>query len=296
MKILRFKETLYKWIFTILAFASLFFLVGIVLVLVKEGLPIFQKVNFFKFIFGRFWYPTYNPAEFGILPLILASVWVTLGAVVVCVPLGVGTALYLNELAGLRQKAILKPIIELLASIPSVVFGFFGMVILTPFLQKTFHLPTGLTALNASIILGVMATPTVCSIAEDALNYVPNAFREASFAVGATRWQTLTQVIIPAAGSGISTAIILGMSRAIGETMTVLMVAGGSAVIPHTFLEPVRPMTAAIAAEMGEAPMGGSHYHALFAIALILFVITFVFNIIAEIISRRFRIKLGLSG
>jgi len=296
MKMLYFKEKLYKWIFTILAFASLFFLVGIVLVLIREGLPIFQKVSFVKFIFGRFWYPTYDPAEFGILPLILASVWVTLGAVVVCIPLGVGSALYLNELAGLRQKAILKPVIELLASIPSVVFGFFGMVILTPFLQKIFHLPTGLTALNASIILGVMATPTVCSIAEDALHYVPNAFREASFAVGATRWQTLTQVVIPAAGSGISTAIILGMSRAIGEPMTVLMVAGGAAVMPHTFLEPVRPMTAAIAAEMGEAPMGGDHYHALFAIALILFVITFIFNIIAEIISRRFRIKLGLGG
>jgi len=296
MKMPRFKEKLYKWIFTFLAFASLFFLVGIVLVLVKEGLPIFQKVSFFKFISGRSWYPTYSPAEFGILPLILASTWVTLGAVMVCLPLGVGSALYLNELAGPAQKAVLKPIIELLASIPSVVFGFFGMVILTPFLQKVFHLPTGLTALNASIILGVMATPTVCSIAEDALNYVPNAFREASFAVGANRWQTLTQVVIPAAGSGISTAIILGMSRAIGETMTVLMVAGGAAVMPHTFLEPVRPMTAAIAAEMGEAPMGGSHYHALFAIALVLFVITFLFNIIAELISRRFRIKLGLSG
>ena len=235
MKRLRFKEKLYKWIFTILAFASLFFLVGIVLVLIKEGLPIFQKISFTKFIFGRSWYPTYNPAEFGILPLILASVWVTLGAVVVCVPLGIGSALYLNELAGPCQKAILKPIVELLASIPSVVFGFFGMVILTPFLQKIFNLPTGLTALNASIILGIMATPTVCSIAEDALNYVPNAFREASFAVGATRWQTLTQVVIPAAGSGISTAIILGMSRAIGETMTVLMVAGGAAVIPTHF-------------------------------------------------------------
>jgi len=296
MKMPRFKEKLYKWIFTFLAFASLFFLVGIVLVLVKEGLPIFQKVSFFKFISGRSWYPTYSPAEFGILPLILASTWVTLGAVMVCLPLGVGSALYLNELAGPAQKAVLKPIIELLASIPSVVFGFFGMVILTPFLQKVFHLPTGLTALNASIILGVMATPTVCSIAEDALNYVPNAFREASFAVGANRWQTLTQVVIPAAGSGISTAIILGMSRAIGETMTVLMVAGGAAVMPHTFLGPVRPMTAAIAAEMGEAPMGGSHYHALFAIALVLFVITFLFNIIAELISRRFRIKLGLSG
>ena len=210
--------------------------------------------------------------------------------------MGVGSALYLNELAGPKQKAILKPLVELLASVPSVVFGFFGMVIVTPFLQKLFHLPTGLTALNASLILGIMATPTICSISEDALNYVPKSFREASFAVGADRWQTLTRVVIPAAGSGISTAIILGMSRAIGETMTVLMVAGGAAVIPHTFLEPVRPMTAAIAAEMGEAPMGSNHYHALFAIALVLFLVTFIFNIIAEIISRRFRLKLGLSG
>jgi phosphate transport system permease protein len=290
------KEKIYKWVFTVLAFASLVFLVGIVIILFREALPIFKKVRVLEFLFGKFWYPTYEPPEFGILPLILASAWVTLGAVMVCVPLGVGSALYLNELAGPRQKEILKPMIELLASIPSVVFGFFGMVIVTPFLQDLFHLPTGLTALNASLILGVMAVPTVCSIAEDALNYVPKAFREASFALGADRWQTLTRVVIPAAGSGISTAIILGMSRAIGETMTVLMVAGGAAVIPHTFLEPVRPMTAAIAAEMGEAPMGGAHYHALFAIALVLFLVTFIFNIIAELVSRRFRLKLGLSG
>jgi len=279
-----------------LAFASLVSLVGIIIILFREALPIFKKVQVLDFLFGKFWYPTYEPPEFGILPLILASAWVTLGAVMVCVPLGVGSALYLNELAGPRQKDILKPLIELLASIPSVVFGFFGMVIVTPFLQELFHLPTGLTALNASLILGVMAIPTVCSIAEDALNYVPKAFREASFALGADRWQTLTRVVIPAAGSGISTAIILGMSRAIGETMTVLMVAGGAAVIPHTFLEPVRPMTAAIAAEMGEAPMGGAHYHALFGIALVLFLVTFLFNIIAELVSRRFRLKLGLSG
>jgi phosphate transport system permease protein len=292
----RIKEKIIKWVFTILAFSSLIFLTGIVIVLFKEALPVFREVTLPRFIFGRFWYPTYQTPEFGILPLILASAWVTFGALLVCVPLGVGSALYLNELCGNRQKAILKPLIEILASIPSVVYGFFGMVIVTPFLQNLFHLPTGLCALNASLILGIMATPTVCSIAEDALSYVPRSFREASFAVGANRWQTLIKVVIPAAGSGISTAIILGISRAIGETMTVLMVAGGAAVIPHSFLEPVRPMTAAIAAEMGEAPVGGSHYHALFAIALILFLVTFVFNIIAEIISRRFRIKLGLSG
>lgn len=296
MTFIRFKERIYKWIFTVLAFASLAFLIGIIIVLFKEGLPIFKKVSVLDFMFGKQWYPTYVPAEFGILPLILASAWVTLGALFVCVPLGVGSALYLNELATFRQRSILKPIIEILASIPSIVYGFFGMVILAPYLQNLLHIPIGLCAFSASLILGIMATPTVCSIAEDALSYVPRSFREASFAVGANRWQTLTKVVIPAAGSGISTAIILGMSRAIGETMTVLMVAGGAAVIPKTFFEPVRPMTAAIAAEMGEAPVGGDHYYALFAIALVLFLITFIFNIVAEIISRRFRIKLGLSG
>jgi phosphate transport system permease protein len=290
------KEKIYRWVFTVLAFSSLVFLVGIIIVLFKEGLPIFKKVKFAEFIFGRAWYPTYAPAEFGILPLILASLWVTAGALFVCVPLGVGSALYLNELAAPRQKGVLKPLIEILASIPSIVYGFFGMAILAPFLQDLLHLPIGLCAFTASLVLGIMATPTVCSIAEDALSYVPKSFREASFAVGANRWQTLTRVVIPAAGSGLSTAVILGMSRAIGETMTVLMVAGGAAVIPKSFFEPVRPMTAAIAAEMGEAPLGSPHYHALFAIALILFLVTFIFNIVAELISRRFRLKLGLAG
>jgi phosphate transport system permease protein len=296
MRFSKVKEKIYKWSFTVLAFASLAFLIGIIIVLFREGLPIFRRVSVFSFLFGSQWYPTYAPPEFGILPLILASIWVTLGALFICVPLGVGSALYLNELATFRQRSILKPVIEILASIPSIVYGFFGMAILAPYLQNLLHIPVGLCVFSASLILGIMATPTVCSIAEDALSYVPRSFREASFAVGANRWQTLTKVVIPAAGSGISTAIILGMSRAIGETMTVLMVAGGATVIPHSFFEPVRPMTAAIAAEMGEAPVGGDHYHALFAIALILFLITFVFNIIAEIISRRFRIKLGLSG
>jgi phosphate transport system permease protein len=290
------KERIYKWVFAVLSFASLFFLAGIVFVLFKEGMPIFKKIRLFDFLLGKFWYPTYDPPEFGIFPLILASAWVTLGAMVVCVPLGVGSALYLNELASQKQRAVLKPMVEILASIPSIVYGFFGMAILAPFLQNFFHLSIGLCIFTASLVLGIMATPTVCSVAEDALSYVPRSFREASFAVGATRWQTLVKVVIPAAGSGISTAIILGISRAIGETMTVLMVSGGAAMIPKSIFDPARPMTAAIAAEMGEAPVGGDHYHALFAIALILFLITFLFNIIAELVSRRFRIKLGLSG
>ena len=290
------KEKIYKWIFAALAFASLLFLVGIMLTLFIEGVPIFKEAGLFDFLFGKLWYPTYDPADFGILPLIMGTVWVTIGALVVGVILGVGSALYINELAGQRQRAILKPMIEILAAIPSIIYGFFGMVLVAPFLQNLLGLPTGLCAFTGSLILGIMAVPTVCSISEDALSYVPKNFREASLALGANRWQTLVKVVMPAAGSGISTAIILGMSKAVGETMTVLMVTGGAAVIPHSFFNPVRPMTSAIAAEMGEAVMGSSHFHALFAIGLILFFMTFFFNVVAELVSRRFRLRLGLSG
>ncbi|HNZ37217.1 MAG: phosphate ABC transporter permease subunit PstC [Candidatus Marinimicrobia bacterium] len=287
-------EKVVKPVFGGLAFASLVFLLGIILILFQQGLPIFRIVNLFEFIGGKAWYPTAEPAEFGILPLILGTLWITLGAMLFCIPVGIGSALFLHEIAGFRLRSILKPIIEILAGIPSIVYGFFGMVIIAPFLQNLLDIPIGQCALTASLILGVMAVPTVCSLAEDALNFVPKSFREASYALGANRWQTLTRVIIPAAGSGISTAIILGMSRVVGETMTVLMVAGGAAVIPKSYLDPVRPMTATIAAEMGEAVVGSPHYHALFAIGLVLFLITMAFNIIAEIISRNYRLKLGL--
>ncbi len=290
----RFRERLYKWLFTVLAFASLVFLVGIILTLLLQALPALRQLNLVHFIFGHHWYPTYEPPEFGIFPLIAASILVTFGAMVVCVPIGIGSALYIHELAGHRQRAIIKPLIEILAGIPSIVFGFFGMVIVAPFIQKVFGIPIGLNAFTASVILGIMATPTVCSIAEDALSFVPRSFREASLALGANRWQTLVKVVVPAAGSGISTSIILGMSRAVGETMTVLMVAGGAAMIPKSLFDPVRPMTATIAAEMGEAVMGSLHFQTLFAIGLILFLITLLFNVIAEMVSRRFRLKLGL--
>lgn len=288
------KEQIYRGWFTALAFSSLIFLAGIILLLLKESLPLLEHVRLADFIFGKAWYPTAPVPEWGIYPLVMASFWVTIGALLICVPLGVGSALYIHEIASQRQRIFLKPLIEILASIPSVVYGFFGMVVAAPLLQKIFGLPTGLCALTASIILGIMAIPTVCSLAEDALSCVPDSFREASYAVGANRWQTLMRVVLPAAGSGVSTAIILGMSRAIGETMTVLMVAGGAAIVPRSFLQPVRPMTSTIAAEMGEAVMGSLHYNALFSIGLVLFVITLVFNIIAEMVCKRFRLKLGI--
>jgi len=192
-----------------------------------------------------------------------------------------------------KIKDFVKPTIELLAGIPSVVYGLFGMKILGLFIKDLFNLPIGLTALTASIMLGIMALPTIVSLADDAITSVPRSYRDASLALGGTRWETISKVILPTSTSGIVTAVILGMGRAIGETMTVLMVAGGAAIMPRNILKPIRPMTATIAAEMGEAPVGSVHYQALFGIAIILFVITLVFNIIADIASQRFREKVS---
>jgi phosphate transport system permease protein len=286
-------EVFIAWGFALAAFSALFFLAGIVAVLLIQSLPLFKTVSFTGFITGIHWYPTFDPPEFGILPLIAGSLTVAVGALMVSVPLGIGSALYINELAGARTRGFLKPIVEVLAAIPSIVFGFFGMMIVAPFLQNLLHIPTGQCAFTASVVLGIMAIPTVASIAEDALSVVPRAFKEASYALGADRWQTLTRVTLPAAGSGVSTAIILGMSRIVGETMTVLMVSGGAAVIPRSFFDPVRPMTSTIAAEMGEAAAGTPHFQALFAIGLILFLATLACNIAAEIIGKRYRLKLG---
>lgn len=258
----------------------------------KEGLPIFKVTSLGRFLSGKFWYPTYEPADFGILPLLLGSLWVTLGALIIAVPLGVAGAIYISEVAQPKIKELIKPVIELLAGIPSVVYGFFGMVVVAPWVQEFFGLPVGLNAFTASILLGIMAIPTITSISEDAISAVPKSFKEASFALGANKWETTVKVTVPAAAGGISTAIILGMGRAIGETMTVLMAAGGAAVIPRSFFQPVRAMTATIAAEMGETVVGSNHYHALFAIAIVLFVMTLTFNIVADLLTQRFRRRL----
>ena len=219
----------------------------------------------------------------------MGSFIVTFFSTLIAVPLGVLSAVYISEVAPKPVKEILKPLIELLAGIPSVVLGFFGMVVLAPWLQDTFDLPTGLNIVNASLMLALMAIPTISSIAEDALYAVPREFKEASYALGATKSETILKVIIPSALSGISTAVILGMARAIGETMVVLMVAGGAAAIPESLFDSVRPMPASIAAEMGEAPFRSEHYHALFATGIVLFLLTLAFNLIADYVSHRFR-------
>ena len=275
--------------FFVIATASISILFLIMLFLFKEGLPIFKTVSVADFIFGKYWYPTSDPADFGIFPLIVASIVVTGLSGVISIPLGVMTAVYLSEIAAPRVGEIVKPVVELLAALPSVVIGFFGMVLVAPFLQKVFNIPTGLNLFNASLMLAFMSIPTICSISEDAIHSVPVALREASVALGATQLQTIFRVVVPASISGISTAVILGLSRAVGETMVVLMVAGGAAMLPQSIFDPVRPMPASIAAEMAEAPVGGEHYYALFATGIVLFLFTLLFNIVADFVAHRYR-------
>ena len=283
------KERWVHYLFLFIATASIAILFMISVFLFMEGLPIFKQVSVKDFIFGEYWYPTYEPPEFGIFPLIIGSLVVTIFSAIISIPLGVMTALYLAEMATHKVREIVKPIVELLAALPSVVIGFFGMVIVAPFLQNVLDIPTGLNIFNASLMLAFMSVPTICSISEDAIYSVPTNLKEASLALGATHLETIVRVVLPASISGISTAIILGMSRAIGETMVVLMVAGGAAMVPASIFDPARPMPASIAAEMAEAPFRGDHYYALFATGIVLFVFIFIFNIIAEHIAHKYR-------
>ncbi|MDD5593178.1 MAG: phosphate ABC transporter permease subunit PstC [Candidatus Margulisbacteria bacterium] len=269
--------------------ASIVFVILIFVFLLKEGLSLFANENVFAFLFGRNWYPISDPPQFGILPLILGSLLVTFGAIVISVPLGLAAAIYVAEIAPVWLRDILKSGIELLAAIPSIVLGFIGIVTLAPFLKHVFNLPSGLTALAGSVMLAFMAMPTIVSIIEDSIVSVPKNYKEGSLALGATRWQTIYRVILPAASSGILAAIMLGIGRVIGETMAVLMITGNAAVMPTSFLQPVRTLTATIAAEMGEAVSGSGHYYALFAIGIVLFIISFIINLLADMFLHRKR-------
>lgn len=246
------------------------------------------KIGLWDFLTGREWYPTSVPvSRFGVLPLILGTLLVTFIAILFALPVGLITAIYMAEIASDKMRKTMKPVIELLAGIPSVVYGFFGLVVLVPAIQKVFNLPVGETAIAGSIILAIMALPTIITISEDSIRSTPVALKEASLALGASHWQSLRLVVIPYAKSGILAAFILGIGRAIGETMAVLMVTGNAAVMPHSILEPVRTIPATIAAELGEAPFGGTHFKALFALGIILFIITFIFNTLVELIKSK---------
>ncbi len=266
----------------LVALSSLFFLIGIILTLFWEGIPAFQHIRLSEFLFGRRWLPTADPPQLGLLPLFTGSLLVTVGSLLFAVPLGIFSAFFLAEICPYKMRELLKPVIEMLAGIPSVVYGFFGVVILGPSIRELFSLPTGLTAFTASFLLGVMAVPSIVSVAEDAITSVPRDYREASFALGATHWETIRHTIFPASFSGIGASIVLGTGRIIGETMTVLMVAGGAAVIPTSLFQPVRTMTASLAAEMAEAPFRGLHYRTLFSVGIVLFMVTLLLNLVVE--------------
>jgi phosphate transport system permease protein len=285
-------EKVVEGLIYLFAFGAILIVLAMLIFLFREGGVIFKVTSWKDFLFGKIWLPTHSPPQFGTLPLLWGSIMVSLGALLWSAPLGIGLAIYIAELSSPKMKAILKAFIELLAGIPSVVFGFFGMVILAPLLQNVFSVPTGLCALNASIILGLMALPIITSFSEEAISAVPQSLKEASFAMGATHWQTIKYVSLPVASGGILCGVIMGMGRAIGETMAVLMAAGNAPIITLSFFEPIRTLTATIALEMAEAPKGSRHYHALFALGAILFVISMAFNVIANLLQEKWRRKL----
>lgn len=273
--------------FTFSGASVIVILLGIFYLLIINSIPFFKEYNFIDFLATTRWNPTSSTPGYGIVPLLISSLYVTIGSMIISIPVGIGAALYLSEMAPNKVREILKPLIEILASIPSVVIGFLGLVVLGPVIAAVTGMSSGLNAVNGSILLAIMALPTIISLSEDALRSVPDSFREASYALGANKWETMIKVILPSAKSGIFAAIMLGLGRAIGETMTVLMVCGNAPHMPSSLLDSVRTLTATIAIELGEVDFGSTHYHALFAVGFILFVITFIINLAADIVLRR---------
>jgi phosphate transport system permease protein len=283
------REKLIENFFLVNGLFAVFVLIGIFSILFIEGLPALKEIPFKEFISTR-WDPT-SPvkASFGLAAMIVSTLMATCGALLLAVPLGIASAAYIAEIAPARIREIVKPVIEILAGIPSVVIGFLGIVVVGPLLAKAFNTPSGLNAINGSILLAVMSLPTIMSISEDAIISVPQDFKNASLALGATRWQTLIRVTLPAASSGIIAAVMLGMGRAIGETMTVLMATGNAPAMPRSYTDPIRTMTSAIAIELGETVQGGIHYHSLFVIAFVLFIMTFLVNLVSDLVLQKYQ-------
>jgi phosphate transport system permease protein len=270
---------------------GIFVMLFILLFLIKEGLPVLKETTLSSIVAGTDWYPTETPPALGMLPLIAGSVAVTLLSSLIALPISLFIAIFISEIASQKMKNILKPILELLGFLPSIILGFLGMVVIAPWLQSRFAILSGLNLLNASILLGFLIIPIVGSLAEEALSAVPREIRNASFALGATRWETISKVVFPAALPGILSACLLGIMRGMGETMVVLIAAGGAALIPISLFDPVRPLTSTIAAEMGETPVGSTHYHALFFAGLILLLITLGINLLSSWIESKRKVK-----
>ncbi|OCL27426.1 phosphate ABC transporter permease subunit PstC [Orenia metallireducens] len=266
-----------------------FILVGIFYLLLNESLPTFQEVSIVEFFSSTIWNPTgYHQQSYGIVSLVFSTIVVTVGSLIFSVPLGIACAAYLSEIAPPKAREVLKPTIEILAGIPSVVIGFLGIVLIGPMIARLFNLPNGLNVINGSVLLGIMALPTIISISEDAINAVPDDYKKASLALGATEWQTLVKVTIPAALSGIIAAVMLGMGRAIGETMAVLMATGNAPAFPKSIFSAVRTLTATIGIELGEVAYNTTHYYSLFAVGLVLFVMTFLINIVSDWVLNKY--------
>lgn len=293
MKKRKIYDQIMRGVFALAGMFALVVLAGIVWLLLSNALKAFSHIPFSTFFGSADWNPSaHGEPSYGILQLLWSSLLVTGGALVIAIPLGIGTAAYLSEIAPARVRQVLKPIIEILAGIPSVAIGFIGIVLIGPAIAGLFGLSNGFNALNGAILLAFMSLPTIISVSEDALRAVPHSFREASYALGGNKWTTLVRVVLPAAASGIIAACILGFGRAIGETMTVLMVTGNATAMPHSFFDPVRTLTATIAIELGEVPYDSPHYYALFVLGIILFVISLLINIISEWIASKYRYKL----
>jgi phosphate transport system permease protein len=277
-----------RYMFAAIATLTVMFLGGIFVFLFSIGIGTFNSVSVSQFLFGTVWNPTsYGTPSWGIAALLAGTLMVSAAALAFAVPLGLSAAIYLSELASKNTKELLKPLVEMISSIPSVVLGLLGIIFFAPFIARIFNISNGLNALTASLLVAITALPTIASICEDALLGVSKRYRDASFALGASRWETIRKVVLPAAKTGILAGILLGFARIIGETMIVLMVAGNSIAFPRSFLDPVRPLTANIAIEIKEVVVGSIHWQALFALGLILFLLTFVLNLIADSIVRK---------
>lgn len=285
-------DKIVKYVLAAAGILSTLILVGIFILLFYNGIKAFSSISLSSFFLSLYWNPSaHGVSTYGVIQLLWSSVLVTLGAMVISIPLGIGVAAYLAEIASPLLRDIIKPVIEILAGIPSVAIGFVGIVLIGPAIAKIFHLSNGFNALNGSILLAFMSLPTIISISEDALRSVPSSFKEASYALGGDRWITLIRVVLPAGLSGVIAGSILGFGRAIGETMTVLMVTGNATAMPHGFFDSVRTLTATIAIELGEVPYGSPHYYGLFVLGIILFSISLVINFFAERLAARFRYK-----
>ncbi len=281
-------EKIMRFIFWVSGIAIIVFLAGILFTLLSNSIPAFMEIGIKPFFIEGLWRPgAYGEPTYSINNFIVGTFMVTMGALLFAVPLGVAAAAYLSEIAAPWERELFKPVVEVLAGIPSVVLGFIGLVVLAPLISRIFGIPSGINALNGAILVGIMALPTIITLAEDAIIAVPKEYRHASLALGGTRWQTIWRVTLPAAFSGIIAASMLGMGRAIGETMTVLMVTGNMIARPSSFLDSVRTLSANIAIDIGDVVFGSIHFHALFAVGLVLFVITFIVNLLADILIHR---------